>query len=414
MEQQKRGIVVVGPAWHSCGSYQLFKSQIDTYQSLGFEAYFVAIPTSTRRGDNSEEFWDYYLRMTSDLPATDRGQAKVKRSSLHSLSMYVELVRCLGRTVCYYRTFPARFAILPDTLRGFLSSHRVSVVHCNHYFNLPAARRIRDSIRNTGQNTRIILETHDIQSRHLIDIDPQHPLTGLDGKYNDYFADELRCSMDADEFVHLNEDESSIFGEALPNKKHHLIYPSVARPISKTSKQPDIDFLIVSSANMPNYRSLCWFLDEVWDDEINSIASLRVVGNVDYIFQDEKDQRYEKYRSIFVGRVENLSDWYRRARTVVIPVTEGQGIAVKTLEAMSYGRPFLYTPMALRGFSSRPEAKKLFGACRDAAEFKKALRKRLSSSRQKEVNKPALDIYNSLFSPEVYREKIRNLIFDGN
>lgn len=410
MECKKPGIYILGPAWHSCGSHQLFKCQIDSYAAMGFDTYFLAISPSPHILGKNNGFWDHYLQMTPDIRATVRGEAKLSRVFNFNPAVILERIRGLNRTVCFFRTLPARFAELPMSHYQFAESHEIKLIHCNHYFNLPIAIKIKQL---TGA-TKIVCETQDIQSRHLIETEPKHPLTGLVGNYDAYFEDELRCCEDSDEFIHLNEEENHVFARALPHKKHHLIYPSVARPAKNLTDKPDIDFLIVSSANWPNYNSLCWFLDEVWDDEINALASLQIIGNVDYMFRDRKDQRYTKFGNIFHGRVEDVAVWYHRARTVVAPVIEGQGISIKTLEALSFGRPFLFSPMALRGFEDRPEIRKLTGMCRTASEFKQALRDRLVSAKNsihQETDKSALYVYNSLFTPEIYRKRIQDLVY---
>jgi hypothetical protein len=52
---------------------------------------------------------------------------------------------------------------------------------------------------------------------------------------------------------------------------------------------------------------------------------------------------------IALGRVENLRPLYAAARLVVVPLLEGTGVSIKTLEAITFGKPVLATAMGLRG-----------------------------------------------------------------
>ena len=404
----RRAVIVIAPAWHSCGSYQVFKAQIDAYMALGFETYFLAVSPTMLTEAYSKDYWNYYLRMTPDIRSTVRGEAYMNNLSKIWPSAILNGIEARWRTVSYWRTLPARLARMPYSVRKFVTSNDVKIIHCNHYFNLPIAKKIK----SWTKGAKIVCETHDIQSRHMITSDPVHPLTGIIGDYASYLSDELRCCEDADELIHLNDQEYGFFQRMLPQKIHHLIYPSVPRPPAPMKGALDIDFLIVASCNLPNYKSLCWFLDEVWDKKLNKIATLKIVGNIDFLFLNDSDERYKRYGDIFVGRVDNVTPWYHRTRTVLAPVTEGQGIAVKTIEAFSYGIPFLFSPLAIRGFDNQAEVKKLTGICKTAAEFKKAIRNRLPKKDKKNVrerNKAALRVYESLFAPEMYRKKISEL-----
>ncbi len=404
MMSKAPGAVIVGPAWHSCGSYQVFRAQIAAYREMGLATYFVAIPPTSQLTGEGGGFWDYYLRMTPDLGADERGEAKLAPTVHYQPAMLIDKLRSVPRTVCYHRSLVAKHATFPASLAAFVARHDVRLVHCNHFFNLPAAERVK---RMAG-SPRIVCDTHDVQSRHFMDSDPTHPVTGRAGSFESYFRDELRCFGTADDLVHLNDEEFHQFSAALPGKRHHLIYPSVARPWKTAAAEKDIDFLIVSSANNPNYASLCWFLDAVWTDELNARAKLRVIGNVDYMFQTKGNPLLTRFGDIFASRVEDVEEWYARAKTVVAPVTEGQGIAIKTIEALSYGKPFLFSPLALRGFDKDPAAQKLPGLCKTADEFRHALNTRLKQKKAVE-NRDALAIYESLFAPEVYNAKIKKL-----
>lgn len=406
---KRRGAIVIGPAWESCGSHQLFKAQLRALAAMGMETYFLAVaPVLSIVGEQGDGWWAHYREQTGDLGADARGEATLSSISNFRPGVLLGKLAARRRTSVFWRTMPARLADAPASLRDFIRSHQIEALLCNHYFNLPLARRIQ----KWSDGVKIVCETQDIQSRHMIVSDPRHPLTGAPGHYEQYFRDELRCCGAADEFIHLNEEEFSAFAKQLPTKRHHLLYPALPRPPRlERSPKLDIDFLIVASNNRPNFNSLRWFLDEVWDRKLNRSARLRIVGNVDVAFQHEASDYLTRYGPIFMGRVDDVGPWYHRARTVLAPTIEGQGISIKTIEALSYGRPFIYSPLAVRGFD-RQIGESLPGLCRSAAEFKSAIKARLPSPfrlPKREINKEALEIYETLFAPEAYQRRFQQI-----
>jgi hypothetical protein len=406
---KKEGAVVIGPAWDSCGSHQLFKAQIRAFAAMGLETYFLAVvPVLEIAGENGESWWAHYCAMTPDIGASMRGNARFMRVSKYRPALLWGKFAAKRRTQSFWRTMPARLADVPQSLRDFIHSHHIRGVLCNHYFNLPIAEKVR---RWAG-GVKVVCETQDIQSRHMIDSNPTHPLTGVPGDYESYFRDELRCCEPADEFIHLNQEEYAVFQRELPHKTHHLIYPSLPRPAAAPSAPLEVDFLIVASNNKPNYDSVRWFLDEVWDQDLNAAARLRIVGNLDVKFRADDSGYLTRFGDIFVGRVDDVASWYHRAHAVLAPTIDGQGISIKTIEALSYGRPFIYSPIAVRGFSDYLESHKLPGLCSTASEFKAAIAARIATRADasiREINSDALGVYEGLFAPEVYQEKFQRI-----
>jgi glycosyltransferase involved in cell wall biosynthesis len=50
-----------------------------------------------------------------------------------------------------------------------------------------------------------------------------------------------------------------------------------------------------------------------------------------------------------MGRLKNVTDFYRSVGRVVVPLLNGSGVSLKTLEAASYGVPVISTPVGVRG-----------------------------------------------------------------
>lgn len=401
------GVVVVAPAWHSCGSYEVFKAQLAAFRSLGFATYFLAMPPSKTTVGLADGFWDYYLRMTSNLGVDQRGEAVLPDSVPQRWTAKLEYWRDRKRSLAYERCLIARQAQIPQSLKAFCASRRIRLIHTNHYFNLPMALRLR---RLTG-GSPVVCETHDVQSHHFAENTAGLSASASRSNFDACIADELAMLTSADALVHLNDQEFNYFHSALPQQRHQLIYPTLGSKAAITTISQDYDFLIVASANDANYNSVCWFLDRVWNDDFNSRAKLKIVGNIDYMFETRRNPLFARYRGLFAGRVENLTELYARSKAVIIPVVQGQGLAIKTVEALRYGKPLIYSPLALRGFSTHSFAQELGGKCERIEDFHLAM-DQILTHRADAQNETALELYQALFSPETYRAQMENLVHE--
>ena len=63
-----RTVAIVHPAWHSCGSHQVFVSQARAYRSLGAKVISVAIADAPGATEGSNQHKSY-LAATADLDA---------------------------------------------------------------------------------------------------------------------------------------------------------------------------------------------------------------------------------------------------------------------------------------------------------------------------------------------------------
>jgi glycosyltransferase involved in cell wall biosynthesis len=155
---------------------------------------------------------------------------------------------------------------------------------------------------------------------------------------------ELEYTGQADLIVHLNCDEHEFFASRIPEKPHLLLYPTVRL----ARCQPDRHyFLIVASTNYPNYLSVLWFLDRVYPLLDN--ITVKIIGNVDCAFSGLAPNLYERYRDVFLGRVDDVSKYYDNAAAILLPTIEGHGLSIKTIEAMATGAQLVATPRAFRG-----------------------------------------------------------------
>jgi len=122
------------------------------------------------------------------------------------------------------------------------------------------------------------------------------------------------------------------------DKSHH----PVAERIKNWKK---VDLLFVSSSHLANVSGLQWFFDKVWTPYLADSGLTLVVAGTICDFGGWPTHENVAY----LGRVEYLEPLYVAARSVILPIIEGAGSAVKTMEALAWKKPIIATTCALRG-----------------------------------------------------------------
>lgn len=146
----------------------------------------------------------------------------------------------------------------------------------------------------------------------------------------------------------LNERESNLLN------KYYGKYADAIMPLSledkfqqkdkETNKDDElIDYLFVGTAFYPNVEGVQWFIDNVIP---------KVKGGLTVVGKDMRESIFKNLndRISIYGFVDDLSDFYRRAKCVVSPIFHGGGMKTKTAEALMYGKLVLGTKEALEGY----------------------------------------------------------------
>lgn len=400
MADKEPAIIIIGPDWHSCGSYSAFKGQVRSARAMGYATFFLALSPMPRITCHSTHHWQHYYASTADMGSDERGHTARRRFPLLQSDFWQKLWPLYHRSFAYFKTLSSQLAQVPENLREFTNKYCVKTILCNHYFNIPFAV----TLKTLCPYARIALETHDVWSNHYIDDDCRHPLKRRMNSFDELIADEVDVMKMADVLVHLNEREFTIFSEHLPNHQHFLIFPDYPRNYffdeGAVLTQPPFDFLIVADGNNANFRSLCWFLKEVWSEELQEQYSLKIVGAVGYLLRKTGDPQLLKFADCFLGRVDDVTPYYRAASTILLPTVFGHGISMKTIEALSFGKQFIATPLAFRGFASQVPEDVTRGFAATAQEFREQIKTTpRRSGRVAELG--SITLYETLFSSEI-------------
>lgn len=350
---------LVHPAWHSCGSHQVFVAQAQAYRALGAKVISLAVSDfpAWSVGSKSDQT---YRAMTADLIADQRFYAGMPPSRIATPRFAAAAFGWLHGDAATMLCETVSAAPLPDAL---LALPQIDLIHCNHFFLMPAARRLKGN-----RTCPILLDTHDIQARQFALRNESRWLLPPKARFETMLAREIAEMRDADLLIHLNDEEARDWQKLLPDARHALIYPAIK---SVPTGPGGTDIIIVASANHPNYLSIKWFLQEV--RPLCPQVPLRIIGNVDDMVRAQAPTLYAQHAGLFAGRVNDLDKAYAEAGLILLPTISGHGLSIKTAEALSCGAPLIATAEAFRGIAIDPQSLRNVVLAADAAGFAAAL-----------------------------------------
>jgi polysaccharide biosynthesis protein PslH len=390
-------VLLVHPAWHSCGSYNVFMTQAQAYHALGAKVLSLAItdaPGNTAQSDAAKAYFD----ATQDLAVKRRFFTGMPLGAMPTRQFVQVANAWLHGDYAAMLIGTAQRSALPDELR----TAKIDIIHCNHFFCIPAAVKLRDE-----RGCLLLLETHDLQARQFALRNRDAWTLSPKAKYETMLAQELTQMRAADVLIHLNTEEANAFGALLPEKRHVLMFPAVApMPAGKGDS-----IIIVASSNYPNYLGLKWFLGEVMP--LAGDIPVRIVGNIYRMVQWRAPLLYRRYKHLFTGFTADLGGVYAQAGTILLPTTSGFGISIKTIEALSCGVPLVATRQAFRGMGIDPATLRNVTLAEDAAAFAAAMRRLTKTTDARERSDSGSDtrrLYDNLFAVGAYRQRLADLV----
>ncbi|MHA6513099.1 glycosyltransferase [Tessaracoccus sp. Z1128] len=160
-------------------------------------------------------------------------------------------------------------------------------------------------------------------------------------------------------------------------------------------------------ARKVNVDGLLWFLDSVWPQVLARCprATLRVAGGA---MDPAAQERVADYPGvILLGFVPDLTDEYRAASAVLVPLLEGAGVKFKTIDSLLQGVPVVTTTVGAEGIGGG----QLFAGLTDhPTEFADALVRVLDSNEEAvDGAKPAQEWAWGRYSVDSFRATIESL-----
>ena len=352
-------IAVLFPAWHSCGTYRVVIGQISAYRAMGARVLPIAVSTDPGYLPDRKWIWRSFINATPELNSNERYFCGAPFAAVLRPNFLINVLwPYLHADQAKIRVGLISLAHLPRVVR---ETH-VDLIHCNHFFLMPVARKIAKG------ETPIILDSHDIQARQFALMNENIACLEPKTTYQVMLDQEINEMRSADLLLHLNAEEEKEFRSLLPNSKHALLYPPVPSvPTGPSGK----DILIVASNNPANVQSLIWFLREVAPRARG--ISVKIVGDIADGVRNRAAGEFELYKHWFVGRVDDLNSVYQSARLILLPTIIGYGLSIKAVEAMASGLPIIATCQALRGMRDDANHTKGITVVDSAEEFAEAL-----------------------------------------
>jgi glycosyltransferase involved in cell wall biosynthesis len=397
-----RRVALVHPAWHSCGTYRVVLGQIAAYRALGADVSPVAVSVDPGFAPYHQWRWRSFIERTPELGAGKRyfGGAPFRafltpRFLRDALWPYIHGDQAIIRT-----SVAERAQLLPELVK-----HNFDLVHCNHFFLMPVARKLAAV---DGSRAPILLDSHDLQARQFALMNELMPWLYPRVSFEVMLDQELEQMRGADLLLHLNVDEYHEFKSFLPEMTHALLYPAV--PDAPTGPGGE-DIILVASNNSANVESVIWFLSEIAARA--SDVPVKIVGTVDAGVRSRAPQLYARFKSLFLGRVDDPGVVYANARLALLPTISGHGLSIKTVEAFASGLPLIATSHALRGMGE--EALTLAGVtvADDAGDFGKELRiaaQRAPTAARTRAGSETRRFYEANFSSRAYEGNLAALV----
>jgi glycosyltransferase involved in cell wall biosynthesis len=246
----------------------------------------------------------------------------------------------------------------PDAaLSIFLRTNDVDIALVNHMFHSDFAYKYIPA-------KKYICETHDIQINQLLLRRPE-----LLENYDNELSYELDVLKQYDAVVNLNRIEHKIIEQSVADKAYYIQPPIVKRDVviryesltellAEQSEYVDcekvpllFDLLIVADGHPANIESVNSFIDNVFN-KLPKGTTLGVVGKMAGFLNADVVGATTTENGIYpIGFVQDLANIYDFTKIVVLPDTIGEGVPIKSNEAIAKKVPFVATLHALRGFS---------------------------------------------------------------
>ncbi len=145
--------------------------------------------------------------------------------------------------------------------------------------------------------------------------------------------------------IAISAEDAASFRSRLP--AHSIVLaPKAAdiRPLPAEAIQPD-RVLFVGGMNGFNREGLAWFLEHAWPliRQTRPATTLHICGAIGSTVAQPPPG------VVIRGRVPDLTAEYAAAAVVIVPLLQGSGVKIKLVEAASFGKAIVTTPIGLQG-----------------------------------------------------------------
>jgi len=217
---------------------------------------------------------------------------------------------------------------------------------------------LHSAINHLPANILRLLDTHDIQHKRLEDFASR----GINFPLEITRDEESRIFNSFDAVIAIQSQEAALIRGMCRNLRVLTVGTACtdSRPFADQPVSGRI--LYVGGYNGANVDGLSRFLRNCWPHILQNSphARLHVCG---YVYRGFLNDRFSNVE--FLGHVKDLAPHYAEAELVINPVWIGTGLKIKTVEALTFGKPLVTTYKGTEGM--HPDVAK---ACIIATEDK--------------------------------------------
>lgn len=354
--------VQVKPAWTRCGTSSVLDAQMEYLVDRGY--FVIEIYLKTEPWQCSVQQIDFMWDVMKGGRQYAGGmvvRVLLKDIKLFPLLGYVHSLFTKRIPAFFKReNIHSTWCRPDDALIKFFDEKTVDIVLVNHIFN-------NDFSYKFIKAKKYICETHDIQINQLLLRRPE-----LQGNYDNELNYELELLENYSAVVNLNKNEHALIESRLGEKAKYIRPPILKRKIAKEYetledllsaqtryKEIDtlperFDLLIIGDGHPANINSTQEFIDKAFK-LLPAGTTLGVIGRLaKHLDVDMTDGLGNPISdNIFlVGFMDDLCNIYEFSTLLVLPDVMGEGIPIKTDNAIASNVPFVATKHAMRGFDA--------------------------------------------------------------
>jgi len=235
-----------------------------------------------------------------------------------------------------------------EKLKEFLAkrSDYYDVIIVSRPHNMAPFKSVRSENPNISGRAKVIYDAEAFHSYREIQ---QRRLEGRElseVQQAELIREEVRLAENCDGIVSVSDKESREFSGYGFKHVHTLGFSIEIAPTERSFEERQ-DFLFVgpiNSADSPNADSIIWFSEEILpliQKSLGKEIKLIMAGSTCHGFRTRIN-----HESIqFLGKVDDLTPLYNRARVFVAPTRFAAGLPYKVCEAAVYGLPIVATSL---------------------------------------------------------------------
>lgn len=313
---------------------------IQIFRDLGAEVHFVLCPIAAisdrRVGDEMySEFGSFYTELNSGDISTGRWwQALLdfakKRLKLKKITWFFDFMFADGFIT----------SRMQKDFQSLVNRVRPDAVICEYVL-------LSKLVEGLDSETLTLVDTHDRfaeRNTRIRQEDGQGLWWSLSRQQERHLLSRF------DRVIAIQENEEKMFMKDLADSAGKVMTLDIIAPaLRQTYIQPDSPVIgFIGSQNMHNRQGLSVFLQCHWAN-IKHLVPNTILHVAGAIFEDIQAENFDNV--IFLGRVDDLSEFYDQCSIIINPCLTGTGLKIKSVEALAHGKPLVSTPEGAEGLS---------------------------------------------------------------